>query len=427
MIKRIGVVGAGTVGAGVIQILQQHRDRLARRSGIAIELAAVAELDRAKALAAGTPEALLVDDYRALLADPQVDIVVELIGGTGVAEAVVREALEAGKAVVTANKALLAEKGGPLFARARQKKLPLAFEAAVAGGIPIILALRKGLVVNEFQSLLGIVNGTCNYILSEMIDKGVPYQTCLAETQALGYAEADPATDVDGFDSGHKLALLSALAFQTWVDFPQLHIEGIAGIDLQDIRFAQMLHYTVKLLAVGRPQNEEIFLSVHPALLPRDHPLASVHGSLNAIELIGDVVKESMFYGRGAGQMPTASAVTADIVEVARALQENACASFWTPSPEPAYRLARMEDYRSRCYLRFTIADRVGVLGRISTVLGEHEVSIASVHQHETSAEAVPLVIVTHTAREGDVRAALARIDTEDFVRAPTVRLRIEE
>lgn len=426
----IGVIGTGTVGGGVVDLLLNRATTLAERSGTAVSLRGVAELDAAKAKAAGTPDDLLVADYRELLQREDIDIIVELVGGTDVAETMVREALEAGKAVVTANKALLAVKGRPLFALAQSKGLPFAFEAAVAGGIPIILSLREGFVANTVTRLLGILNGTCNYILSEMIGKGIPYDECLKKAQELGYAEADPTFDVEGFDTGHKLSLLSALAFDTWVDFDALAISGIEHVDLMDVDFASQLGYTIKLLAVARPDGEKLFLSVHPALLRQDHPLASVHGSLNAVDLYGDAVEESMMVGRGAGRMPTASAVVADIVGVARSLAGN-LGPGWTPSDTPALKHADMCDYQTRYYLRFNAQDRPGVFGQIATALGECGVSIASVVQHEEPEgfidNLVPVVFVTHAAREGDVLEALEKIKSMDFLSGDPVYLRIED
>ncbi len=428
-ILRVGIAGAGIVGAGVIEILMTRAALLEQRSGVRLALTRVAESDTAKARAAGAPEEIIVADGMAVAASPDIDIFVELIGGTNTAEKMVRLALQAGKPVVTANKALLAEKGRPLFSLAREKGVPLAFEAAVCGGIPIILALREGLIANRTLSLLGIVNGTCNFILTRMAEK-ISYAAALAEAQRQGYAEADPRLDVEGIDSGHKLALLSALAFDTWPDFNFLPIEGVSRLDVMDVEFANYLEYTVKLLAVARtaPDGRRLFLSVHPALLPREHPLAGVHGSMNAVVLETDVAKEAMFYGRGAGRYPTASAVVSDIVAVAHARKSGERGWIWAPEEKPAYALGNMADYRSRYYLRFIVEDRPGVLGRITTALGDHEVSIASVHQFESELKdnQVPVTVLTHTAREGDVRAALQAIGPLAFMRAEPVMLRIE-
>lgn len=429
-IIRVGVVGAGTVGSGTIETLLRRANELERRSGVRVELAAVAELDRAKAIAAGAPENLIVDDFHKVTENPQIDIVVELIGGKGIAAEVVRSALAAGKAVVTANKALLSEKGKELFALARENHVPLAFEAAVGGGIPCIMAIREGLNCNSFTSLLGILNGTCNYILTGMIQKGQAYEQCLKEAQALGFAEADPTTDVGGFDTGHKLALLSALAFDTWVDFTSLHIEGINGIDISDVRHAESMGYSIKLLAVARPAGGKLFLSVHPSLLPTSHPLANIHGSLNAVSLYGDIVQESVLVGRGAGKLPTASAVVADIVQVARMLKFAPQMPYWTPGAEPVYPLGDMKEYCTRYYLRFMVLDQAGVFAEIASALGKRGVSIASVHQKEQQAqpdETVSVVVVTHKACEGDVQAALDEIAAKSFTKAKPILLRIEE
>ncbi len=429
-IIRVGVVGAGTVGSGTIEVLLKRAAELESRSGVRVELAAVAELDRAKAIAAGAPEALIVDDFHKVTENPNIDIAVELIGGKGIAAEVVRTALKAGKAVVTANKALLSEKGAELFGLARQNKVPLAFEAAVGGGIPCIMGIREGLNCNKFTSLLGILNGTCNFILTGMVQKGLAYADCLKEAQKLGFAEADPTTDVGGFDTGHKLSLLSALAFDTPMDFSKMHIEGIDGIDISDIKFAGSLGYAIKLLAVARPLDGKLYLSVHPALLPAAHPLASIHGSLNAVSLYGDIVQESVLVGRGAGKLPTASAVVADIVQVARILKYAPQMPYWVPAEKPVYELGKMEDYCSRYYLRFTVTDEAGVFAELAASLGKRGVSIASVNQREQKAnpsDPVAVVVVTHAAKEGNVQAALAEIASKPFTKAKPVLLRIEE
>ncbi len=426
---KVGVVGAGVVGSGTIETLLERSDLLERRSGVRVELAAVAELDTERALATGASRDIIVGDYKGVTENPDIDIVVELVGGVGIAEAIVRSALENSKAVVTANKALLSEKGDGLFALARENKVPLAFEAAVGGGIPCILAIREGLNSNNFTSLLGILNGTCNYILTEMIDNGVEYQDCLKEAQALGFAEADPTTDVGGFDTGHKLALLSALAFETNVEFDKMHIEGIDKVDLRDVRYAQEHGYTVKLLAVARPVDGKLFLSVHPALLPIEHTLAGVHGSLNAVSLYGDIVQESVLVGRGAGKMPTACAVVSDIVSVARNLKYSPQTPSWMPPVESSYELGNIADYITRYYLRFTVDDKSGVIATVAQELSKVGVSIASVNQkeqHEGEGD-VAVVFITHTAREGDILKALEAINANDFIKSDTVLLRIEE
>ena len=425
---KVGVVGAGTVGSGTIEILLNRRDILERRSGAKVELAAVAELNKEKALATGAPESIIVDDFAKLTGNPDIDIVVELIGGTGIAEKIVRSALENGKAVVTANKALLAEKGRALFALAREKQAPLAFEAAVGGGIPCIQAIRDGLNSNKFQSCVGILNGTCNYILTEMINKGQSYAECVKQAQALGYAEANPRTDVEGFDTGHKLALLSALAFETWIDFDSLPIQGITGITDADIASTTAMGYAIKLLAIGKVANGKLFLSVHPGLVSKGHVLAGVNGSLNAVSLYGDLVKESILIGRGAGKEPTACAVVSDVVHVAKMLCSGVSAFSWLPPEKPQLELADMADYETRYYLRFTVADKVGVLAQIAGELSERCVGIDSMLQPEAKSQigCATVVCLTDVAREGSVMEAVRSIDRLEISKAPTSLYRIE-
>ncbi|MCD8140470.1 MAG: homoserine dehydrogenase [Planctomycetaceae bacterium] len=441
----IGLAGAGVVGVGVADLLLERRELLAGRSGVDIDLAWVADMDTDRAINLGVPREKTVDDFRKLMDKPDVDVVVELMGGTGVAYDCVMAALDAGKHVVTANKALLAERGAPIFAKAREKNRIVAFEAAVAGGIPLLLSLREGLIANRMQSLVGIVNGTCNYILTEMTAKGISFDECLKEAQRLGFAEADPSSDIDGKDSGHKLALLSALAFEMWVDFPTLHIEGIRGISDVDIAITRSLGYTLKLLGVIRTDPEplaaekggkgevgkpgRLFLSVHPGLLRNADPLAAVAGSMNGVRTEGDAVMESMFYGRGAGRYPTASAVVSDIVAVARASAYGGIGPRWYPPQQNAYNMAPIEDYEARYYLRCVVKDKPGVLGRITTELGANNVSIAAVHQFESDLVGgnASLCIITQTAREGDMRDSVRNITTMDFLEGAPTLLRIEE
>ncbi|MDR1534520.1 MAG: homoserine dehydrogenase [Planctomycetota bacterium] len=441
----IGLIGGGVVGGGVVELLLRRKELLARRTGIELELLAVADIDRERVAALGVPENRIVSDYRRLFDNPEIRIVVELIGGVGVAAEAVLASLDAGRRVVTANKALLANRGREIFSRARGNGVGVAFEAAVAGGIPLIASIRDGLIVNRTQSLLGIVNGTCNYILSQMAASGRSFADCLAEAQRLGFAEADPSADIDGLDSGHKLALLSALAFETWVDFPALHIEGIRGIKDDDIRITRDLGYTLKLLAIARPEHPpetvgedgkggdeaggRLFLSVHPALLRNGDPLAGVSGSLNAVRTVGDAVRESMFYGRGAGRYPTASAVVSDIAMTASSLIFGDGYRGWLPPERNAYEPAPMDDYRTRYYLRFAVRDRPGVLGNIATALGSHRVSIAAAHQFENDHPDgfASVCIFSHLAREGDIRASLAEIGGMDFLRDKPVLIRIED
>jgi homoserine dehydrogenase len=423
----IGLIGAGTVGGGVVRILKEKAALLEARIGVQMELLHAADLEPNRLRDLGVPDECVTTDYREVLANDDVQVVVELVGGTSVAYEIVKEALEAGKGVVTANKALLAERGGPLFALAKEKGLPLMFEAAVCGAIPIIQAVRDGLVANRMSGLLGIVNGTCNYILTEMLENESPYDDALADAQKLGFAEADPTFDVEGNDSAHKLALLSALGFETVPEYQSIPVEGISRLRLEDVRLAAELGYVVKLLAVARAQEETVFLSVHPALLPASHPLASVSGSMNAVAIKTDAAGEVMFYGPGAGEMPTASAVVSDIAAVAQALSAGGRPRFWGPGDENTYDHGEFDDYTCAYFLRFDVQDRFGVLGRIATILGEHNVSIDSMIQHGEAVGAVPIVLCTHEAREGDVRAAVKRIEDEEFVVGEAGVLRVEQ
>ncbi len=422
----IGIVGAGTVGGGVIRLLLERADLLSERTGATLRLARVADLDPQRVSVLGVPDAHITDDYRTVCNDPEIDIVVELVGGTGVAYDVVECALRAGKAVVTANKALLAERGGPLFALAAEQGVPLLFEAAVCGAIPIIQAIRDGLVANRITGLLGIVNGTCNYILTQMLEHEQPYDEALGDAQRLGYAEADPTFDVEGNDSAHKLALLAALGFGTTPDYECIPVQGIRGLPLQDVRMAAEMGYVTKLLAVARPHEGQLFLSVHPALLPDSHPLANVSGSMNAVALDTDAAQEAMFYGRGAGQMPTASAVVSDLAALARTRATGGDFLTWQPPKTGAYTLASFADYTCRYFLRFAVRDDFGVLGRITTILGEERVSLTAVQQHAEHGDLVPVVLLTHLAREGDVRRAVERIEALDCVEGPSGMLRVE-
>lgn len=433
----VGLLGVGTVGGGVAELLLEGNERLARRTGgppggIDIRLVAAADLDEARLapLAAGGVE--VASDAAAVIAREDVDVVVELIGGTGIAGKLVLEALGAGKSVVTANKHLLAESGARIVRAAKASGARLGFAASVCGGVPVILALRTGLVANEIASVKGIVNGTCNYILTKMTREGASYKNALAEAQARGFAEAAPALDVEGTDSAHKLAILAALAFRTPVELESVTCEGISGVDVADVRYAEEMGYVVKLLAIGKRSGQRLELRVHPTLLPKAHPLAAVSGVFNAVEVTGHAVGKQMFYGRGAGRMPTASNVVADIVEVARGSAAGASdqLAFW--AEEKGLAVAPPGEARTRFYVRFTVRDEHGVLGRIARSLGEHSVSIASVIQKEPPhgeglGSGVHIVMLTHEARQGDFRAALGEIDRFDFVRRESVFLRVEE
>jgi homoserine dehydrogenase len=429
----VGLLGVGTVGSGVVRLLHEHGDRIARRAGRAIHLKWVLVRDPVKTRDAPLRETRVVTDPSRVLDDPEVSVVIETMGGIDPTLGIILDALAAGKDVVTANKALLAEHGPEVFAQARKYGRAVAFEGSVAGGIPIIQALGVALAVNEIQSLAAIVNGTCNFILTSMTRDGLSYQTALRRAQELGYAEADPTLDVDGTDTAHKLSILAQLAFGAGVTMAQIPRAGIDRLQLADIRYAAELGYTVKLLAIAKLFDAGLELRVAPTLVKKGTPLAEVRGPYNAIRVVGDAVGDTLFYGRGAGMMPTASAVLGDLIDVVigRAALTARALDLW-PASAPPPRLAPPTSIRSRSYLRFTIADRPGVLAGIAKVLGEHGISIASVIQHDPGDDApadspVPLVIMTHASAESAMTAALAEIDRMDIVRAPSVCLGVEE
>jgi homoserine dehydrogenase len=432
--KRVGVglLGLGTVGTGVARLLETASNRIADRAGRALEVrkALVRDSSRPRVLDASR----VTTDVDAILGDPEISIVVETLGGIDPARRIVLAALAAGKDVVTANKALLAEHGAEIFSAARRHGRALAFEASVGGGIPIVQALGVGLAANEILSLSAIVNGTCNFILSAMTREGLPYADALREAQALGYAEPDPTLDVDGTDTAHKLAILAQLAFGANVTTASIPRRGIDCLQLADIKYAAELGYTLKLLAQAKRAESGLELRVAPRLVRQGTPLADVKGPYNAIRVVGDAVGDTLFYGRGAGALPTASAIVGDLIDVAvgRAAITFRTLNLWRADAPPTT-LTPHEAVYSRYYLRFTIADRPGVLGGIAQVLGRHSISIASVIQHDPGDDAppgegsVPLIIMTHLAVEADIQAALAEIDRLEVVQAPSICLGVEE
>ena len=427
---RIGLLGLGTVGAGVVKLLDSRRDLLEERSGCRLTLAGVADLDVTTPREGVDLSALpLTSDARRLLEDPSIHVIVELIGGLEPARTFILRALAAGKHVVTANKALLAHHGPELYEEARRRGVHLAFEAAVAGGIPLIRAVKDGLVANRIVSVFGILNGTCNYILSKMTDEGLDFGMVLKEAQAHGYAEADPTFDIEGNDTAHKLQILVALAFRTFVDLKHIHTEGITRVTAQDIGYARELGYRIKLLAIAKATASGLEARVHPTMIAAGSPLAAVSGVFNAVFIIGDAVGDLMFYGRGAGQLPTASAVWSDAVEIARGIAHGVAATgLELPSAGPGALTAQpMEMVRTCYYLRVMAQDRPGVLSKVTGILGDHDISIASVIQKgRATAEAVPIVLMTHEAQERDMRAALAEIDRLPDVPLPTTMIRVE-
>jgi homoserine dehydrogenase len=428
---KIGILGLGTIGAGVAKVFSTHREELEEKIGARVALHAIADLDITSPRKGLIMEELpLTTDASKVLDDPALDIVVELIGGLEPARRFILRALNNGKHVVTANKALLATHGEEIYAKAREKSRMLGFEAAVAGGIPLIRAVKEGLTANRITSMFGIVNGTCNYILTKMTDEGQEFGRVLAEAQAKGYAEADPTFDVEGIDSAHKLQILATLAFRTPVNLKDIYVEGISKITPQDISLAREMGFRIKLLAVAKAQNGVLELRVHPTMIRETTPLAAVSGVFNGVFLNGDVVNDLMFYGRGAGQMPTASSVWADIVEIARRLAAGQTA---LPQDLPfvgrkQLRLKPIEEVLSSYYLYVSAMDQPAVLAQIAGILGKHEISIASVIQKvRQQAKAVPVVMMTHAAQEGSMRKALQEIDDLRVVVFPTRMIRVEE
>ncbi len=430
---QVGLMGIGTVGAGSYAVLTRNQAEIRRRAGRGIEVAMVADLDVARARQVVGERVEVVADARALIANPAIDIVVELIGGTGIAKTLVLEAIARGKHVVTANKALLAVHGNEIFAAARERGVMVAFEAAVAGGIPIIKALREGLTANRIEWVAGIINGTTNFILSEMRAKGLDFQVVLKEAQRLGYAESDPTFDIEGVDAAHKITIVSAIAFGVPVQFDKAHVEGITQLQAADIRYAEQLGYRIKLLGITRRREAGIELRVHPTLVPSKRLIANVEGAMNAVVVQGDAVGTTLYYGKGAGAEPTASAVVADLVDITRL----ATADPDHRVPHLAFQPDAMADtpilpiaqVTTAFYLRLVVADEAGVLSKITTILAEHGISIDAVLQRESAdgERQTDLIILTHDTVEGRMRQALAQVQALPTVLAPIVSIRKEE
>ena len=437
----VGLLGIGTVGGGTFAVLKRNAEEITRRAGRPIQVSVVADrnLEHARQVTGGSCR--VVDDAFAVVADPEVDIVVELIGGYTVARELVLKAIENGKHVVTANKALLAKYGNEIFAAAQKKGVMVAFEAAVAGGIPIIKALREGLTANRIEWIAGIINGTTNFILSEMRSKGLPFAEVLKEAQRLGYAEADPTFDVEGVDAAHKLSIMSAIAFGTPMSFDKAYVEGITKLEAADIKYAEQLGYRIKLLGITKRTPEGVELRVHPTLIPTKRLIANVEGAMNAVVVHGDAVGTKLYYGKGAGSEPTASAVIADLVDITRLIEA-----------DPAHRVPPlafqnhtlgaagqdlpvlpMAEVVTSYYLRIRVADQAGVLARITGLLADAGISIDAVLQREADevggegSTQTDVIILTHDTREGDMDGALAQIQALPTVLAPITRIRKEE
>jgi homoserine dehydrogenase len=434
---QVGLMGMGTVGSGTFNVLKRNQEEIKRRAGRGIEITMVADLDVAKAQSLCGDHVKVVNDARQIIANPDIDIVVELIGGYGIAKTLVLEAIAAGKHVVTANKALLAVHGTEIFAAAHAKGVMVAFEAAVAGGIPIIKALREGLTANSIQWVAGIINGTTNFILSEMREKGLDFDVVLKEAQRLGYAEADPTFDIEGVDAAHKATLMSALAFGIPVQFDKAYVEGITKLGAADIKYAEQLGYRIKLLGITKRTDAGVELRVHPSLVPTQRLIANVEGAMNAVMVQGDAVGTTLYYGKGAGSEPTASAVIADLVDITRlhtadplnrvphlAFQPNAMSNL---------KILPMSDVVTSYYLRLRVADEAGVLAKLTGLLAEANISIDAVLQREADQVSqagenqTDVIILTHDTVEGKMNAVLAQMQALPTVMAPITKIRKEE
>ena len=423
---KVGILGFGTVGAGVADGILKHRDVMAKRLGVDIVLKSIADLDITTDRGVAVPAGVLTTDAPAVIADPDVNIIVETIGGTGIAKKFVLDALAAKKCVVTANKKLLAEYGREIFDAAKANGVDIYFGASVGGGIPIIRVLREGLAGNDIESIYGILNGTCNYILTRMESEGLPFDTVLKDAQRLGYAEADPSLDIDGFDTAHKACILSALAYGFQPTLDQVQVEGIRHLSGEDVRYAAEFGYRIKLLACVAKDGDEVEVGVHPTLIPFSHMLASVNDAFNAAMVKGDMSDYTLYYGRGAGRAPTASTVVGDIARN-RAHGETRYARAVPDYAEGAVRLRAASEISSKYYLRFMLADKPGAMGLVASALGRHGVSISALSQKDVppGSSPVPVVVLTHRAKASELDAALAEIVASGVSGAAPVKLRV--
>ena len=429
---QVGLLGIGTVGSGVFTVLARNQEEIKRRAGRGIRIHMVADLDTKRAQEMVNGQAEVVADARKVIQNPEIDIVVELIGGYGIAKDLVLEAITAGKHVVTANKALIAVHGNEIFKAAHAKGVMVAFEAAVAGGIPIIKALREGLSANRIEWIAGIINGTTNFILSEMRDKGLDFNTVLKEAQRLGYAEADPTFDIEGIDAAHKATIMSAIAFGVPMQFAKAHVEGITKLSAIDIKYAEQLGYRIKLLGITKKVPSGIELRVHPTLIPTKRLLANVEGAMNAVQVHGDAVGTTLYYGKGAGSEPTASAVIADLVDVTRlqtADPENRVPHLaFQPDALQNTPFLPMAEVTTSYYLRFAVADQAGVLAEITRILAAHGVSIDALLQKEAAEgeSQTDLVILTHETKEKNMMAAITEMQALKTVLGEIIKIRLE-
>jgi homoserine dehydrogenase len=434
---QVGLLGIGTVGSGTFHVLRRNQAEILRRAGRGIEITMVADLDVARAKSIVGEGVAVVDDARKVIANPDIDIVIELIGGYGIAKQLMLEAIAAGKHVVTANKALLAVHGTEIFAAAHQRGVMVAFEAAVAGGIPIIKALREGLTANSIEWIAGIINGTTNFILSEMRDKGLDFATVLKQAQRLGYAEADPTFDIEGVDAAHKATIMSAIAFGIPVQFDKAHVEGITKLAAQDIKYAEQLGYRIKLLGITKRTPKGVELRVHPSLVPAKRLIANVEGAMNAVVVHGDAVGTTLYYGKGAGSEPTASAVIADLVDITRLHTADTAQRVphlaFQPDQMSDLAVLPMKEVVTSYYLRLRVADQPGVLAQVTGIVAQAGISIDAVLQREADevggegSTQTDLIILTHDCREGTMDEALALLQAMPTVLEPITRIRKEE
>lgn len=426
---KIGLVGLGVVGSGVAKILLEQTENLARKTGIDFQLARVVDKDTTTKRDVDLPDGILTDDLEGLINDSSIDIAVELVGGTTFAIDLHKKLLNSGKHVVTANKALLAEFGNELYRTAKDNDKCIAFEASCAGGIPIISAIRSGLAANSVNAIYGIVNGTCNYILTEMTNRGLDFDTALKQAQQKGFAEADPTLDINGHDSAHKLVIMASFAFGYEFKMEDLYIEGIEEVSIEDINYAREMGYALKLLAIGKRQdNDKISLRVHPSFIHQDDAIARVEGPFNAVSIFGDSVGQTMFYGRGAGMMPTASAVVSDIIEVALGnSQKTFNALRLAPRGEVENKIQNISDVEKRFYIRLMAKDEPGVFAKYAQILGSNGISISGALQHEAATPdgSVPVVITTHPTMHKNIDKALDQLEQSDVITSKPVCIRI--
>jgi homoserine dehydrogenase len=428
---KIGILGLGTVGTGIAKIIYDNAPLITARLGANLILKKAADIDLERDRGIEFDEGVLTADPYAVVNDPEIDIVLEMIGGETIARDLIVKAIENGKHIVTANKALLASSGNMLFQKAAEKGVSIAFEPSVGGCMPIIKTIRESLVGNRIVSISGILNGTCNYILSKITDEGVAFEDALSEAQTEGFAEADPTLDIEGYDTAHKLAILSSIAYGAEINLNDIYVEGISNITAMDIEFAEQCGYKIKLLAITKFNGEAIDARVHPTMIPFSNPLSNVNGSLNAVTISGDAVGDMMLYGHGAGMMPTASAAISDTIDIARDLM----CGIQTRVPMLSFQMDKVkkvptqpiDEISTYYYIRFSALDQPGVLSKLSGILGDHDISIKSVHQTERKSNgAVPIFMLTHRAKEAEIQKALSKIASLDIITVPPSLIRIE-